>query len=287
MRTLATTEIARRIHQPEYTGENRCLRCTGVNLFIATVFSGALWFVSEPLALASFGVFVGIIYVRGYLVPGTPTLTKQYSPAVAARIFEPAPDRTRAGRRTPPHERDDDWTDNGTVDSERLLRAIGAVTDCETEDDLCLTADFSDAWTGLIERLRDADVRTVLAKVTDTTVSEEQITVEKTGSAFSVEYDGEKGFYHGRWVSKAAFVADMAADLEIQARSERWKGTEIARVHLLEGLRVFLERCPACGGPVTTSEEVVESCCSSRSVLATACEECDVRLFEIGLAELE
>lgn len=49
---------------------------------------------------------------------------------------------------------------------------------------------------------------------------------------------------------------------------------------MLNGLRLFVERCPACDGPVTADREVVESCCRSLDVVAVSCDACGARLFE-------
>ena len=69
-----------RFRQPEYIGENRCFPCTLVNVGIAVVVS-----IVVGLWMAGAGAMVllsslGSIYFRGYLVPGTPTLTKTHLP---------------------------------------------------------------------------------------------------------------------------------------------------------------------------------------------------------------
>lgn len=46
-------------------------------------------------------------------------------------------------------------------------------------------------------------------------------------------------------------------------------------------LRIFINRCPECDSPVHVEQEVVESCCRSYDVIASACQECDARLFEM------
>ena len=60
-----------RLRQPEYTGRNRCVPCTIVNLLIAVIITGGVAVVSIPLGGALFVVSLGAIYFRGYLVPGT------------------------------------------------------------------------------------------------------------------------------------------------------------------------------------------------------------------------
>ncbi|MFC6975122.1 hypothetical protein ACFQL1_11345 [Halomicroarcula sp. GCM10025709] len=78
-----------RLRDPEYTGENRCLPCTIVNSAIAVALAGA---VGVGIAVATTPVLAGVaaalvlavsalsIWLRGYLVPGTPELTKRYMP---------------------------------------------------------------------------------------------------------------------------------------------------------------------------------------------------------------
>jgi hypothetical protein len=57
------------------------------------------------------------------------------------------------------------------------------------------------------------------------------------------------------------------------------------RARVLASLRIFIEQCPECGGPVRIEQEAVESCCRSYDVLLSACEECDAALFEIEWTE--
>lgn len=282
-------ELVRRLRQPEYIGENRCPPCTAVNIFVAVALSLILGFVSLPLMFGSFVLFIGLIYFRGYLIPGTPALTRRYFPDPVLRLFDKSPPvSTERGERGPYSGWPNGWIEDGHIDPERLFCDMGVLTECEgeDEDDLCLTVDFQEAWQERIEQLRGAEEQEILSAVLDRPVSPKQHSVEATDLAFVVEYDGGKGFYHGRWESRAAFVADMAADQVLQARTELWNNAEIDRVRLVGGLRLFLEQCPECGGSVTTREEVVESCCRSQSVLATGCEECSARLFEFDLATL-
>lgn len=84
------------LERPEHTGENRCGACTVANVCIAValgswvVAAGVL--VRAPLAgvAAGGGVFVVsllAVYLRGYLVPRTPTLTERYLPERVLRLF--------------------------------------------------------------------------------------------------------------------------------------------------------------------------------------------------------
>jgi len=86
-----------RIRQPEYTGENRCLPCTALNVaiaFFATLLAAPL----GPVAVAVvFLGSMGSIYYRGYLIPGTPRLTKRYLPDPILELFDKGPSGPRDG----------------------------------------------------------------------------------------------------------------------------------------------------------------------------------------------
>ena len=74
------TLLLDRIREPEHTGENRCVPCTVVNAAIAVA---ATAFASIVAVEAAAVVLVGSVLaigLRGYLVPGTPALTRRYLP---------------------------------------------------------------------------------------------------------------------------------------------------------------------------------------------------------------
>jgi len=113
----------------------------------------------------------------------------------------------------------------------------------------------------------------------DISTSDDQITVDQHGEAFVAHTDDA---VVGQWSSQAAAVADIAAATELSERFSDWQNlapAEIARV--LMGLRIFIEQCPDCDGPVQVEQEIVESCCRSYDVIASACQDCDARLFEM------
>ena len=79
------------IRQPEYTGENRCVPCTIANFAITAVFAAAVALVSVPLSLGFVVAALGSIWLRGYLVPKTPELTKRYFPEWLLAKFDKEP----------------------------------------------------------------------------------------------------------------------------------------------------------------------------------------------------
>lgn len=260
-----------RVRRPEYTGENRCVPCTATNLAIAAVLTVAIALVSVPLALAFAGLAVASIGLRGYLVPGTPELTKRYFPEWLLAKFDkaPAPDREPAAP---------------GFDPERVLLDGGVVEPCESIDDLCLTEEFESTWWEEMSSLTDdASLRAELAEQLG--LDPDDVTFESHGDAFIAREDGIR---IGQWESRAALLADLAASKELPDRIDSWEGLSARnRSQLLGGLRVFVDTCPSCGGTVSADTEVVESCCRSTTVVAVACDDCGDRLLEVPYDEDE
>jgi hypothetical protein len=260
-----------RFRHPEYTGENRCIPCTIVNLVIAVLVSGAVAAVSPPAAVAVFVGSVAAIYLRGYLVPGTPTLTKRYLPASVLKLFD------KHEPPVPPAIADD-------ADIESFLLDVGAVEECREGTDLCLTDDFRANWYDRIDRLRrregaDEGV-TVLFDGLD--VDPDRVRVTSYGEAYEAYIEDTRV---GQWESRAAYLADLAAESELRDRHPGWHRLGFdARTEVLGSLRLWLDQCPSCDGRVTLGEETVESCCRSIDVIAATCDDCGARVFEAQLS---
>lgn len=81
-----------RLRHPEYTGENRCIPCTLVNAGIALVAAGIVGWFNPIVGAAILATAAIVIYFRGYLVPGTPTLTERYLPEAVHARFDHHPE---------------------------------------------------------------------------------------------------------------------------------------------------------------------------------------------------
>jgi hypothetical protein len=261
------------LRKPEYTGENRCVPCTVVNAVLAVglaavgaylLGTGIGWEIGTAAAAVVLVLSAGSIYLRGYLVPGTPWLTKTYFPDWVLRRFDKHPG---------PEPIVDEEFDIETV----LVRA-DALEPCEHSDDLCLTDDFQAAWNDRISAVKsDAGPHAELAQLLD--VEPDRLDIEEYGDAFVAKLDTNRV---GQWESRAAFFADVAAGAVLRERLDGWKALDVQQRHqLLYGLRVFLEECPACSGAVTMDEETRESCCRSIDIVAVSCRECGARVFEM------
>jgi hypothetical protein len=283
------------LRRPEYTGENRCVPCTFANTAIAVVLAAAVGYawlalvggglaVAGVVAVAVLVVSGLAIWLRGYLVPGTPELTKRYFPDWLLARFDEAPETGgldgEPGGATATTEQ---TAYDGPTDPETLLLDGGVVEPCAEVDDLCLADGFREAWYARMTALGDTEAeRGELAEQLD--VDPASVTFEEHAEgAFTAFVDGSRV---GQWESRAALVADLAAGRELPAWLAEWERfpTQV-RSQLLGGLRIFLETCPDCQGPVVAGQETVESCCRSYEVVAASCEECGSRLLEVPYDE--
>lgn len=269
---MPTLETLDRFRQPEYTGENRCLPCTVVNTLIAAVLSVALavgvGLAASPLAgvlaaVVVFGLSLALIYLRGYLVPGTPELTRRYFPPWLLGLFGKGPDG--------------EVETIQAVDPEEELVAAGALEECEEGSDLCLTGQFRTSWEDELARV-DADGSDRERLLALLELDDREVTFKEYGTAFRAYVDNRQV---GTWESEAAYLADLAAANTLQSFHPRWESLALeAKSQLLSGLRLFIEQCPSCEGDPSFETDTVESCCSSYEVAAVSCGDCGARLFE-------
>jgi hypothetical protein len=310
---MSVSDVAERLRQPEYTGENRCLPCTVVNVVLAALFALGLSVVLTPaVGLAGFAVGLGLVYLRGYLVPGTPELTERYFPPWLLRLFGKDPieaidtstrsggspragadreaataapggeARTTAGS----DERPDADAATGTgatsesattgtvVASDDPLAAAGVVT----VDGTGLTPAFREAWADRVATVDEAGVEPAdVAAVYGASEARE------TGDR-SFVLDGSKSV---RWGSRAALVADVAAAALLEERLDEWDDSDRdRRQSVLLGLRLRLDRCPGCGGDVTYSQERVDPCCQKPHLVADAmCESCGAVVADAAVVD--
>jgi len=278
MTTSHDTRLGRlgRLRRPEYTGENRCLPCTAVNVAIAVAAAAAIAVVAAiELAALALVVSLAAIWLRGYLVPGTPELTKRYLPERVLRLFG----KGRAA--APPAD----------VDPETYLLDADILVETAAGDDFAFAPEFASAWraaatgeprdTGVDGDRSDRDDVAALATLTG--IDADELAIDwYEGVGFA--YAGDEKI--GHWESRAAFRADVAADRVLTATRGDWTTLALAdRSAVLGALRLFVDECPSCAGEVGLEERVVESCCSSYDVVAGRCAGCDARLFELRLPE--
>ena len=266
-----------RVRQPAYTGGNRCWPCTALNLAIVAVLAAVLLLVDRLLALLVVVAGTLAVYVRGYLLPGTPRF--------APRLVEPLPvdfghdppetggslGEAQGGQADGSDAEDEASAD---VDPEELLTALVEAGVLVPEgEDLLLDPAFEEAW---IERM--AELRAL---------SDEALAARAAEAAAG---DVESGAYNDRiliagerdvWLRPAVAIAETAA-AETLADSGLDPSLAGPAAH---PLRVFLPSCPACDGDV--EETTIQNCCGGPgSVQANpeqpvlACVDCETVLFE-------
>jgi hypothetical protein len=265
------TNAVDRLHQPEYTGENRCTPCTAVNLLIAAVVAGAVTALVPWFGVVAFVLFAGIIVLRGYLVPGTPTLTKRYFPARVLGLF---------GKSTPFDGRTVRNAKSGTANSEiesgGTLPAAGIVNRNGTDIDL--TPAFREEW-----RKRIYDRREQTPRAEEIRGMFDANSVSQHGDQ-SFVLDGKKSV---RWESNAALLADVAAAGILEECVDGWAAFDRDRRRsVLSGLRLCLERCPSCDGSVDVIEDSVDPCCQKPHLVAeSVCRGCGTPLADAAVVE--
>lgn len=261
--------MLRRLRKPEYTGDDRCYPCTVVNLVISAVLSvvfGASVSLAAPTVyavaagLVFFGGALASVWLRGYLVPGTPTLTKRYLPERVLSLFGKAPGERAA--------------ELSETEVEEVLTRAGALRFSEKADDLVLTEDFEIEWEDAIREVDgNPDADDVLAEIG---FDPSDDSVERHDGAVAVR--DRAGLV--RWPSEVALRVDLAGARVLADRLPGWSEYRPAvRATVLRGLRIFLKECPE-EGRVEMSREAVESCCSVHRVVVLSCSETGDRLVE-------
>jgi len=286
------------LKQPEYTGENRCEPCTVLNLAIAGILGSAIARKSRIGGVLAVGISVALIYLRGYLVPGTPALTKKHLPPEVLAWFgkEPQPTTKQGfGSYGEPNETDSDSfspdepapesdTEETTLEPEPFLVESGILAPCQERDDLCLTERFEKTWQAKMESIDPESVSASDAATAFGLTADDEYTIESFDEAQVLRRDGEQV---GQWPSHAALVADVVGARAMEERTSDWEPLPPeAKGQLLNALRLFLESCPTSDGDVAIETETVESCCHSYDVVAAVCTDTGERLFEQQVDEL-
>jgi hypothetical protein len=257
-----------RVRNPAYTGDNRCYPCTAVNLGLVAIAATGTWFLWPPLGVAVAATGIVATALRGYVVPGTPALTKRYVPDRILAWFDKVPTG--------------DVLDG--IDAEAYLRDAGVIVDGPDGDIHVAHAVFDQVADGVAgfdnddERLAAALARTI-------GLDAEEVTVSSSGIGYGARVGIQPA---GRWESRVALATELAADDVFGRRIGGWRKLPAdTRGALLGAFRLALDRCPACDGEVSLGSDTAESCCRAYEVVVATCAGCDARLFELDAALLE
>ncbi|SEL65610.1 hypothetical protein [Haloferax larsenii] len=253
------------LKRPEYTGENRCPPCTVVNAVVVAAAALALGFLWIPAGVVALGLGALAVYLRGYVVPGTPSFAPRLVAAVGlAGVFGHDEDEPRKSESL-----------DANVDPEVMLSTLlDAGVLVEEPDGLFLADDARAAW---------EDTMATLRKGSDDELADAVETAVPFEAEASPEYDGIG--LHGPdlsvWLSRTQAIADVAT---LYTVIERGVDPMVA-LAATEPLRMFAEVCPSCGGAL--EETTTRDCCGGTASIydspeqdVLACEDCGSVVYE-------
>jgi hypothetical protein len=252
--------------------------CTVVNSLIGAVSAAAIGMRWLPAGLVTAAVCFGVIYLQGYLMPGTPELTSKLPEWVLELFGKGDAPRARsessASEETTVSRTDDDHR----TETEVLLRSSGVLEECDEADDLCLTDQFNEVWWRRIQRFRADEGRAAAQLAAVVGVDPAGLEFVHPDGKFGVRLDGD---IIARWLSEAAFYADLAAEPTLSEWIPEWNElSDEQRTELLTGLRPFLDTCPACHSPLEQAADTQESCCGDDlTTLSVDCPDCEALVF--------
>jgi hypothetical protein len=280
-----------RIRRDAYTGANRCWVCTGLNLLILA--SGVIVATASvgPLPAGLLGVVgVAAIWLRGYLVPYTSRLTPPLLAAIPERLRPHDPAFARFGRGSvtgTTQASADDTTPAAERTVDETLVNAGVLV--EDGDELVLSSGFGAAWTDAQAAARPIDPDRIADELPAAVPWVTEATAVREGEGQPGDSDADED---GRrwirlsgesdaavsesWLSVPAAVADLTAVRTLERRTDL---TATDRTLAAPTLRLFLETCPACGGPLVESGP--DHCCGSprnaNGIVETVlgCPDCD------------
>ncbi|WP_396612383.1 hypothetical protein ACH9L7_03645 [Haloferax sp. S1W] len=222
-----------------------------VPLVVLAFLCGVLgWVVWEPL-----GVFLGIL---------PPAVVFGFAYYDSRRTVPPGLPEPKP---TPPLALD------GRVDLTTSLRAAGVFT-AESSETASLSERFRSEWRTHIVEMgpRDHDVD-ALADLLGVSASRVELDWDEHGLVARLD-----GGDIGRWVSRAAFVADLTAVTTFRRQYPAWWRLSTSdRNRVLGALRLSLRACPTCDGRVEVEKVRTDD---EKYRVTAACRGCDAELFD-------
>ncbi|KTG27182.1 hypothetical protein [Haloferax profundi] len=237
----------------------------GIPLVFLTVMCGTLgWLVWSP-----YGMVLGVLppaVVFGFAAIELRGTTLPKLPPAKTAVASPSPPLALGGR----------------VDLVSDLYEAGVLTDDESNR-LALSKEFASDWRRQMMAMdgRDHD-QTALAELLGVDDSRVEMGWDKDGLFARLDSDAI-----GRWMSRAAFVADLTAVVTFRRHyPDWWQLTTADRNRVLGALRLSLHTCPTCDGAVEIDTERVDEDADRRKRHVTAaCRGCNAELFDAVVEE--
>lgn len=266
---MVAEALSARIFNPEHTGENRCYPCTIVNIVI-TFGCGLIighfgnYYISGLLIVTG----LVLIYIRGYLVPGTPSLAQILLPK---RLFSLLPGEELSKS-----------SNSISIEIESHLQQHSILEASHTgeDKDFQLHSSIKTRWVHLIRSYQMEEAMEQLQTSVEASDDMEFFAIPEGYIAM------HKGKQIGRWESKQAFLIHMSSFELLDALLPRWDCYRIDEKNLLSvGLRLFTPICP-CGSDITEGMGKIRTCCGSKSVYKIKCQETEIDLLEVDASQV-
>lgn len=264
-----------RLRRSEHTGENRCRPCTVVNVALVGVGAGILGVAVAPavgVAVAAGGL--ALVWLRGYLIPGTPRFAP---PLVAALPGGEAVFHEAGGTSDPPNERGSLGTEDGPDDPEDLLARLVESGVLEVDDETVVpTAAFGERWRAEMDELRERTTAELARAALDASPAAEARAVDDEWVALSPE-DG--GVVDETWLARPAAIAEIAG----YRATGSFLSDDGTRLAAARTNRMLLDDCPDCGAALERGTDM--ACCGGHTgpggepSPTLACPDCEARLY--------
>lgn len=252
-----TNDLGGRLRRDEYTGSNRCWACTAVNVALSALVAVVLIPLSGVAAVVALTGALATVYFRGYLVPGTPELTKRYLPSRLLAWFGKQPLTVSREEST------DAW-----LLSQGLLRE-------SSDGDFALDPEFK-ASLAAVDPPQSPSA-SLARDILELPPTDGSFTSQQ--GRYTLSDDGDP---IAAWPSSLALDADLRAKAVLSERYTGWNERppdEIAA--LLRSVRATVDRCLRCDEPTEYEQVTHETCCASVTVERLTCPQCDEPLVEL------
>ncbi|AUX10394.1 hypothetical protein AArcSl_2779 [Halalkaliarchaeum desulfuricum] len=277
-----------RFRNPDYTGNNRCIPCTLLNLYVAALVGFTIALAQHQLVGATvFAVLALLVYFRGYLVPGIPALTA-VPKIVLSRVRrsenrDETESESEGESEVKSREGSQTKAGSGTEEQEStsFVMELIAVDVLERQgEQLDLTRSAHTDWWNRIRTLDQRDsVLEPLARQYG--LDPDRASLDWVGESPVLSDDGRALEV---WPSEAALVADVAMELVLADRVD-WHQFDRAERNLhLEMFRRFLEACPNCGtalqSPSGSGHRADDAGTDRNAALSIECRDCGATILE-------
>lgn len=247
-----------RLRDTRYTGTNRCWPCTALNSGVLVLAVGGL--VALGYRLLAVAILLGgtlTLALKGYLLPGTPSVGRRLPRTVRDRFGKTDPVTSRPAT-------------TALVESGVLTDQLTLADDADAEL-------LGEARTLVEDRSRlEASVERCFPAVEEVSVTRSLGGGENWFALDADEVTVEQ------WPARPVAALDVAAVSVLERAEIAWAERSPAeRDHLLALVRYGTSTCPACETPFTAPDGPTVACCGGRSLAGERrCEPCGYALVD-------